>query len=463
MAQEGTVPADTAGAIIKLHIRSISITGNKKTKAYIILRESALLKGDSVPAADLYKILENARRNIYNTTLFNDVKVIPAIAGAFDIDITIQVRERWYIFPVPQFQPVDRNLTEWIKTHKGDLNRVNYGAKLVHYNLSGRKDQLRIYLLNGYSRNISFSYTAPYSNAALTEGFIVSAGYAQNREITYKTDYNGKQLFFSRKSNPNNPGTFVRNSFFISASYTLRRGIYNKHVFTAGYEFFNVNDSVITPAYNPAYFNKGNDFSAGYPDLIYQFQHVDVSNVSYPLKGNSYRIFLLKRGLGFTGGLNMFSVQAEYNRFTDLGRSWFFDTHLAGMIKLPFNQPYLNQRALGFGDAYLRGLELYVTDGVAYTLVRNTIRKKIISFTIPLPFKSKSHPGIPFTFFAKTYSDLGYGYNKKIYDTYLNDRLLYTGGFGIDILTFYDVNLRIEYSFNQLGQKGLFLHTKAGF
>ena len=46
---------------------------------------------------------------------------------------------------------------------------------------------------------------------------------------------------------------------------------------------------------------------------------------------------------------------------------------------------------------------------------------------------------------------------------YLNNRLLYSGGFGIDILTLYDINLRIEYSFNQLGEKGLFLHNQSGF
>jgi hypothetical protein len=45
----------------------------------------------------------------------------------------------------------------------------------------------------------------------------------------------------------------------------------------------------------------------------------------------------------------------------------------------------------------------------------------------------------------------------------LGNRFLYTSGFGIDILTLYDFNLRVEYSFNQLGEKGLFLHAKGGF
>ena len=82
---------------------------------------------------------------------------------------------------------------------------------------------------------------------------------------------------------------------------------------------------------------------------------------------------------------------------------------------------------------------------------------------MPFPFFPKILTKIPFTFFAKTYTDFGYVYNKPKFDTYLNNRLLYTGGFGIDLLTLYDINLRFEYSFNQLNKSGLFFHTQSGF
>jgi hypothetical protein len=35
--------------------------------------------------------------------------------------------------------------------------------------------------------------------------------------------------------------------------------------------------------------------------------------------------------------------------------------------------------------------------------------------------------------------------------------MLYTGGIGLDIISIYDVVLRVEYSFNQLNQSGLFV------
>ena len=117
---------------------------------------------------------------------------------------------------------------------------------------------------------------------------------------------------------------------------------------------------------------------------------------------------------------------------------------------------------MGYGEQYLRGLELYVVDGVAYGLLRSTLKKKLYTLHVPLPFKSKKYNSIPFSFFAKTYADVGYNYNKKQYATNLNNKLLYSGGFGIDILTLYDINLRVEYSFNQLGKNGLFLQAQSG-
>ncbi len=41
--------------------------------------------------------------------------------------------------------------------------------------------------------------------------------------------------------------------------------------------------------------------------------------------------------------------------------------------------------------------------------------------------------------------------------------MLYTAGFGIDLVTFYDLSFKLDYSFNQLGQNGLFLHIRNDF
>ena len=160
----------------------------------------------------------------------------------------------------------------------------------------------------------------------------------------------------------------------------------------------------------------------------------------------------------------MLYLDAVYNKYmSHFNNRLYSSIQLFAKLKLPFDQPYFNQRALGYGELYLRGLEYYVIDGVASAVAKYTVKKKLLSFKVPVPFNIRVLPNIPFTFFAKTYADVGYSYLRKQFDTKLNNRLLYTGGFGIDILTVYGININLEYSFNQLGENGIFLHGKGGF
>ncbi len=449
----------TTDSSLKLCVKKIIITGNKKTKTYVIEREIPYKEGDSIVIVKLTNELEQARALIYNTALFTEVFVLVTPIDAFNLTINVEVKERWYVFPVPQFKWVDRNFNEWVKTYNASLKRVNYGLKFVHYNLTGRKDQLRIFILNGYNRNISASYNAPYSNSKLTEGFSIATGYTQGRQISYKTSYNNKQLFFPNDS-VLKVGKFINNIFNFNITYQKRRGYFNKEFFTISYLNQLIGDTITK--LNPNYFNSSK-LKQSFIDLTYTYQYSNVDNAGYTLKGVTSFISVLKRGFAFGKKTDMLSIEGSYNKYNSLGKGWYGSYNLYAKVKLPFNQPYINQAGLGYGNSFLRGLDEYVIDGVVTGFVRSTLRKKVISFKLPMPFKSKSHPTIPFTFFAKTFADAGYVFNKKQFDTYLNNRLLYTGGFGIDILMLYDVNLRLEYSFNQLGQNGLFLHTQSGF
>lgn len=447
---------------LKLHVNKITVTGNRKTKTYIIEREIQFKPGDSIITSKLSETLEQARQLVYNTTLFNEVTVTVIPQTAFDIDVLVDVKERWYVFPVPQFKWADRNFNEWVKTYRADFDRVNYGLKFIHYNLTGRKDQLRIFLLNGYSRNISFSYSAPYSNPKLTEGFSVGAGYIQSRQVPYKTSYDNRRLFYPDSIAKTFNSSFITSTLSAQAGYSIRRGYYNKHNFSVIYSNTKVADTILKPSLNPGFFNSNKPRQA-IIDFVYSYQHVNVDNSIYTLKGKTAFIGVAKRGLGLSGNLNMLMLEAGYNKYVAFGKNWYGNYNLYSKVKLPFRQAYINQSGLGYGNNYLRGLDEYVVDGVVAGLLRTTLRKKVYSFNIPFPFRSRSHSSIPFTFYGKTFADAGFVYNKKEFDTNLNNRLLRTAGFGIDVLTLYDVNLRLEYSFNQLGQNGLFLQTQMGF
>ncbi len=439
----------------KIEVRHIEVVGNKKTKTTLILREIQFKTGDSLELAHLTKTLTLAHDQVYNTTLFSEVTITPIPVGASQVDVLVTVKERWYLYPIPQFQPVDRNLNEWLVKYKGDLTRVNYGIKLVDYNLTGRRDVLRIYLLDGYTRNIAFSYSQPYSSKSLTNGFVVGGGYAQSREIAYQTSYNNKLQFYSN-------GNFVRSSWAFSAGYSIRRAIKTRHIFSATYTIAQINDSIVLLKYNPNYFSNASK-AQSFIDLSYNYRYSQVNNVAYPLTGVIAFATLSKRGLGLSGNVNMLTLEGGYARYHDFSKKWYGSLQWTGKIKLPFDQPYFNQRGIGYGDATLRGLEYYVVDAAAYSVLQSTIKKKLTAFKIPFPIRSNYVSNIPVTILAKAFADLGYGYNHQKYPSFLGNKLLYTGGLGIDIVSLYDFHLKMEYSLNQLGQNGLFLQFQGGF
>ena len=447
---------NTGDSLNKLRVRNIFITGNRTTKDYIILREMELKQGSTVTPANLINALEKDKQHIFNLTLFLEVKVEPLLINAYDFDINITVKERWYIFPLPELQFVDGTLNEWLSKYKGDLNRLNYGAKFTHYNLTGRKDQLRVHLLSGYTRTVSFNYKAPYANAALTNGFSVGGGYFQNREIVYKTNFNNEVVFFKRKD-------FVRSEWEIQFGYSIRKGLKITHSFNLNYSHVSIDDSIFSAKYNPQYFNKPTS-TIGYVDLYYTLGYTDVNNVLYPLTGVSGSLGLGKRGFGFTGGVNSFSVGAEFNKYWSLGKKWYASTQLQGNIKLPFHQAYINQQALGYDNNYVRGMEYKIIDGVAYAITKFNLKRELFDFSINTIFKkSKTLNKIPFRIYAKTFVDMGYVYNQPDFVSRLNNTFLGSAGVGIDIITFYDLQIRLEYSVNQLGQNRLFLHNEKGF
>ena len=80
----------------------------------------------------------------------------------------------------------------------------------------------------------------------------------------------------------------------------------------------------------------------------------------------------------------------------------------------------------------------------------------MVSFEVPTFLNSKNYSKIPFTLYAKIYGDAGYAYSKR--QSMLGNKLQYSGGFGLDIVTLYDIAIKIEFSVNRLGNGGIYLH-----
>ena len=447
--------ADTAAPKRSVFIISeINISGNKKTKPYIIERELPFKKGDSVYLPDLVSRFQRAKELLINTRLFNEVIVSLKNFRGYLVDIQIEVKERWYIFPIPYFKPVDRNIAAWADKNYS-LSRVNYGLKFSHNNFTGRNDKLRLWLITGYTRQIQLNYDQPYADKALKHGFGTSFIYAALKEINVSTDLN-KQTFLNADT-LGYSGKYLVEQWLASISYFYRPAIRTRHSFRLGFNNFKL-DSAVTAA-NPKYFNNGNR-QLFYPEFSYLLEYQNVDYVPYVLKGFMGDVNFLKRGIN--SNMNLWQLTGRFTRGWALGWKSYFGVQGYGVIKLPFDQPYFNQRIFGYGDIYLRGLEKFVIDGVAAGMLRSTLRRELFKFNLSI-FHLPTLDRIPFRIYGKTYADMGYSYNKNFTQNSLVNRMLYTAGAGVDVVTVYDIILRFEYSFNQLGQPGFFFHVRNDF
>jgi len=436
-------------------IADILVNGNRKTKPYIIERELTFKRGDTVLLADLIAKFEYARQQLMNTKLFNEVVVALKSFRGYLVDVEINVKERWYVFPIPYFKPVDRNLSAWADKNYS-FERVNYGLKLYWDNVTGRNDKFKAWFITGYTHQFQFSYEQPYADKSLKHGYSISVSHASLKEVNTNTVEN-KQVFLKADS-IDYAGKYLNQLSSLFVGYYYRPAIRTRHSLLFGLTMNKIDSAVLVA--NPKYFNN-NKTKIFYPELTYRLEYTKIDYIPYPLKGFMGEIMLTKKGI--TSDMNLLQLTAKATRAWDLGWKSSYTLNAGGMLKLPFDQPYYNSRMFGYGDFYLRGLEKYVVDGVAGAIVRNTLRRELFKFNVNLSRRAGSHSNIPFRIFAKTYADAGYAYNKSFPENSLVNTMLYTAGAGFDVLTFYDFVFRFEYSVNQLGEKGIFFHVKNDF
>jgi hypothetical protein len=188
----------------------------------------------------------------------------------------------------------------------------------------------------------------------------------------------------------------------------------------------------------------------------------DVDYIPYPLKGFEAQVRLSRRGLN--QDIKIWELNINTGNYWEMFPKTYFSLKTTATLKLPFEQPFYNTKLLGYGDMIMQGYEYYVVDGVAGGFVQTTFSRQLLKWTIPLPNLSKKKVDhVPFRLYGKIFGNTGYVYNERPGQNRLANRMLYSGGFGIDILTLYDLNLRLEWSFNQLGQNGIYLHRRTSF
>lgn len=432
-------------------IGNIYLTGNKRTKSFIALREVSFAKGMELTESELDKQLVLTREQVMNTLLFVDVAVYVSARNGNVVDINIDVKERWYFFPVPYFRLVDRNFNQWWVEQKRSLDRVNYGIKFTQRNMTGRADQLDVWLISGYTQQFTLRYNLPFFDKKLKQGFSVGFIAATQKEINYATGDN-KQLFFKQD-------TINKRSFRIDLTYSYRPDSKQRHYFRVSYNDERISDTVAK--INPLYFPGGRS-RLQFIDFTYTYKYFNVDYIAYPTKGFLAEASLYRRGLDNVSGLWQLGGRAVYVK--PMHKNMFLHLEALAIAKAPFRSFFVNEKLFGYGYYQMRGLEYNVVDGMIGGSLKTTLNKQLLSFILKNPFTSKTHDKIPIRIFLKAYGDLGYGYTPRaIASNTLNNTLLRTWGFGMDIVSIYDFVFKIEYSFNQLGKDGLYLQTRNDF
>jgi outer membrane protein assembly factor BamA len=436
----------------KIVVSAINISGNTITNARIIHRELTFKLGDSILISEIPNLIRQSKENLDNTLLFNFVTFDHSILDdTFTCDINLE--ERWYIWPFPIFEYEDRNLSAFIRN--GDFSRINYGAYIRVDNFRGMREQIRLRMILGYRKQISLQYFTQNLDREKKHGLSAWISYFTNHEVHYGSVDN-KPVYYVSQQGP------ARQVFFTDLSYQYRPQHHWYHTLTIGALHSRITDSLAI--LNPNYFGKGNQ-NFWYSQIKYEAMLDKRNSKIFPLSGYMFRSEIGRQGFFKNESLSRWYLKLTGGIYPKLANRIYSGVDLMVKGSTQTNLPHFMNEAIGFKD-FIRGYEYYVTNGSNFIINKNSLKLEVLPpkvINLPLipegKFK-KAHLAIYWSLFADT------GYVKPDSFTPANSlegNLIVGYGSGLYIVAYYDVVLRLEYSFNKFGERGIFIHFGTPF
>jgi len=449
--------AEVAYAVVS----HVDLIGNKKTNDKIIIRELDILPGDTMFISQINGLfLENEKR-LLSTGLFTAVSINlkNLDVESKSCDIEIQLQENWYIYPNVIFELADRNFNVWWNEQNKSLDRVNYGFRLNHINLLGQRDQLKLTTQFGFTRKFEAEYSYPYLNREQTLGAAANIIYSENREIGYVTEGN-KTLFHKE-----NDERILLRRFRVSTWLNYRPSLFHYH--RIKFEFHrNSIDPFIAKELNPDYFLEQIE-AIRFFKIEYDFS-IDQRIFSfYPEGGFLAGVNLKKEGLGIFGEYDNLILELRGEYYAQVQSKLI----IANQIKLNTNLfrrqvAFANNTGLGYNGNIVSGYELYVMDGTDFVLNKSSIRWKAIDhlFNLDDAMPLRQFKLMNLKLYLTFNLDAGYVYEPTYTESnFLNNQWVVGYGPGIDLLLFNTYLLSFEYSFNELGESGLYFSNRVSF
>jgi len=437
-------------------ISDITINGNNITQDDIIKRELMFIKNNSLSLADLEEKITKSKQNLVNLKLFNFVEINYTLKKNI-AEITITVIERWYFWPYPIFEISERNFNSWWSEFKdsnySDFSRLNYGLFLNWNNFRGRNELLKFKIRKGFKEHYLFSYQIPYFNKKKTIGINSNIQLFKRKKTFYQTENNTLLYYISNEEKTID--------WEFNTEFLYRKNMHKSHSLKLNYFLSNVDTGITNK--NPNYlYNNSN--SGSYSKLTYAFLNEKRDYIEYPLFGYHIHIEGSKYFKG-TSPVNHFEFTGSTSHHFKLKNRLFFGSSFKGKWSSNGYQPYFSQEGFGFDD-YVRGYEYYVIDGQDFWLTKMILKYAFIEKTnFEMPYVkmtqfNRSH----FSLYLSVFSDFGYVTDTQTYqNNNLANTLLWGNGFSLDYVTYYDKLIRIEFSINHLGEKGVFLHFSNPF
>ena len=445
-------PSDSTRVVL---IDDVFIIGNNKTNESIITREMEMVSGLEMRYDELLLLIKSDRERIYNTRLFNSVEINIIDQTDEVVDVIITVTERWYTFPAPILELVDRNFNDWWQNKNRDLSRINYGIKLYQLNMRGRNETLKITAQLGFTKKFALSYEIPYIDNSQKNGLEMGFAYSENYNVAYRT-VNHKRTFFDAE------GT-VLNQTNLNIVYRMRPTFYDYHYVELSFRDAVVGDTLVN--LNDNFFTNG-ELEQRSISIAYGFRKDKRDVMAYPLHGSKLDISIRKVGLGVFDNLDFVSAYSAFSKYLDLKNGYYLANHSALYANTTKKIGYNNYYGLGYNVHFVRGYELYLIEGPFFGLNKTTFKKLIFSRDINLGLMPLDQfRKLPIQIYLKGYFDFGFvdNYENYLANTLLSNRFLYGAGMGLDFVTWYDVVFRTELSINHLNEVGFFIHFKKEF
>ena len=434
----------------KVTIEKIYIDGNKITKKHIILRELEVHEGDTVDVNLLDEYIDKSLENLANLGIFNfqDIYIIRP-DDTDKVRLFVQVTERWYVFPSPYAAVADRNLTAWYNRGKDRWRHLNYGFWLFWNNFRGRAETIDFLFKTGFDQHYQLTYKVPYLNRRKTLGITTGLLYVRSHQTNAIT-LNNKDIFYPY---PIRREEFAKKLKEVFTQFVYRKDIHTRHIWQVSYSDYHFSDSLLI--LNP-YFSFAGNTQNRFFGLMYMIKHDFRNYIHYPLKGYYIDFMIRRRGFGlgnfrFEDG----STEVAFNirKYIPLSGKFYFATGFQAFHSLKRNTPYFYSPELGDMRSLIRGYENFTVRGQSFAIVRNNLKYELLPSTTFLVKGIREEFGkVHYSLYLNLFADAGYMKDAFFpLENTMGDRLLLGGGIGLDLLTYYDKVLRLEFSYHHFG------------